>query len=103
MTVAKKKAHKEALDEFRQKHLKELEKTIQVFISIRDNEAEQARNRIEAGKSVARMLAALQPDRQVQRQDTKKKDEDVFTKEEEGEILARVDEILGQKTTAIPS
>lgn len=103
MATAKTKtrAHKDALDEFRRKHIKELEQTIQVFISIRDNEDEQARNRIEAGKAVARMLSALQPDRQVQPKDDKKKDEEVFTKEEEGEILARVDSIIGLKTTQV--
>ena len=100
----KRKAHKEALNEFREKHLHELEETIQVFIEIRDNPEAQDRNRIEAGKSVARMLAALQPDRQVQPKETKKKDEEVFTKDEEKDILDRVDKILNAtNTTQIPS
>ena len=109
MTVTKtakpavvKKAHRDALDEFRRKNLKELEKTIKVFISIRDNEDEQARNRIEAGKAVARMLAALQPDRQVQEK-VKKEEKEVFTKEQSKEIMDRVDSIIyGSDTTKIP-
>lgn len=102
MTV-KTKVHKEALDEFRRKHIDELEKTIQVFVEIRDNEDEQARNRIEAGKAVARMLSALQPDRQVQPKE-KKEEKEVFTKAQSKEIIDRVDAIIDAgKTTPVSS
>lgn len=49
--------------EFRAKHAKEKENTIQMFMSIRDDPDATHKNRIEAGKAIARMLGALQPDK----------------------------------------
>jgi len=54
---------KENISEFRKKHSGEKENTIKMFISIRDDENATHKNRIEAGKAIARMLGALQPDK----------------------------------------
>jgi len=63
MADPKKKAYKEALAEFRKKHLPQLEKTIQVWIEIRDDEEAKDKDRLEAGKNIARLLAAMQVDK----------------------------------------
>jgi len=63
MADVKKKAYKEALAEFRKKHLPQLEKTIQVWIDIRDDEEAKDKDRSEAGKNIARLLAAMQVDK----------------------------------------
>lgn len=54
---------KETIAEFRNKHSGEKEKTIKMFMGIRDDEKETAKNRIEAGKAIMRSLGALQPDK----------------------------------------
>ena len=86
MTDDKKKAHKEALDEFRRKHMGELESNLQVLIGIRDDPEATDRNKIEAIKAIARMLSALQPDRQVAKTEVKKKEEIPFIPDEGGNI-----------------
>jgi len=63
MTDQKKKAYKEVLEQFRKKHLPQLEKTIQVWIEIRDDDEASDRDRLEAGKNIARLLAAMQVDK----------------------------------------
>jgi hypothetical protein len=42
----------------------ELDRTLAVLIGIRDNEDEGAKNRIDAGRSIARMLGALSADKE---------------------------------------
>ena len=78
------KAHKLALDEFRNKHFGQLENNINTLISIRDKEHKielscphckkksevdfanptVTKNRIEAIKAIARHLAGLQPEKE---------------------------------------
>ena len=63
MTTLTKK-DKEAIGAWRERHFKQLEETLNVAISIRDNDKANAKDRIEAGKLIARMLHALQPERE---------------------------------------
>ncbi|MEE9510425.1 MAG: hypothetical protein V3V81_08025 [Candidatus Bathyarchaeia archaeon] len=58
-----KKAHEQALVEFRRRHFDEMEKNLEVAKSIRDNVKEAAKNRIEAGKLISRMLGTLAPEK----------------------------------------
>ena len=61
----KKKAddHATGLSEWRAGHFAELEATLAVFKSIRDNPEAKDKDRIEAGKGVGRLLAALSPEK----------------------------------------
>jgi len=45
-------------------HKDELNKTLEVLISIRDNLDEKSKDRIDAGRSIARMLGALAPEKE---------------------------------------
>lgn len=65
MTDINKKARQQALEEFREKHLGQLEKTIEVWIEIRDDAEAKDKDRLEAGKNIARLLAAMQPDKTI--------------------------------------
>jgi len=49
---------------WRLEHKDELNKTLEVLIGIRDNLDEKAKDRIDAGRSIARMLGALAPEKE---------------------------------------
>ena len=49
---------------WRLEHKDELNKTLEVLISIRDNLDEKSKDRIDAGRSIARMLGALAPEKE---------------------------------------
>lgn len=51
------------LSEFRQQHFGELERTITVLKEIRDDPEASHKDRIEASKSIGRMLSAMSPAR----------------------------------------
>jgi len=53
----------EDLAAWRKEHFKELEECLKVAKAIRDNSEAKDRDRIDAIKSIARMLAALAPER----------------------------------------
>ena len=64
MKSTDKKAHQQALVEFRAKHYeKEMETNLTVAKSIRDNESAKDQDRNKAIKVISRMLGGLQPDR----------------------------------------
>jgi len=50
--------------EWRLAHKDELDKTLAVLISIRDDEGETAKSRIDAGRAIARMLGAMSPEKE---------------------------------------
>jgi len=54
---------KSFLRDFRERHIKELETSMKVACSIRDDKKATARDKNEAIKIIARLLSALQPDR----------------------------------------
>lgn len=54
-------AKSKELADFRAKHFEELERTIDVFRQIRDDPKASHKDRIEAGKSIGRMLSAMSP------------------------------------------
>lgn len=47
---------------WREKHLHELDKTLEVWKSVRDDPGASDKDRIEAGKSIARLLGAMSPE-----------------------------------------
>ncbi len=49
---------------WRLEHKDELNKTLEVLIKIRDNLDEKSKDRIDAGRSIARMLGALAPEKE---------------------------------------
>ena len=51
------------LAEWRARHFEELEATLQVLRSIRDCETASNKDKIEASKSLGRLLGALQPEK----------------------------------------
>ena len=57
------KDHAEELKRWRESHLGELETTLLVFREIRDNPKALNKDRLEAGKSIGRLLAAMAPER----------------------------------------
>ncbi len=63
MKSVKDKAHKEALDDFRQKHFGELEKNLKMLVAVRDNKTEDTKDRITAVKEIAFHLAARTQDK----------------------------------------
>lgn len=63
MTTPSKKAHQEALVEFRKKHFEEMEINLTVAKGIRDNSKANAKDRNEAIKIISRMLGSLVPEK----------------------------------------
>ena len=85
---------KKDLAEWRQRHFKELEECMNVAKAIRDDPEAGAKERIEAVKIIARLLAALQPEKE----DKKAK---VIQSSGEGKaaldpaLKARLDKLIG--------
>jgi hypothetical protein len=52
------------VNQWRADHKDELDKTLNVLIGIRDDLNESAKNRIDAGRSIARMLGSMAPERE---------------------------------------
>ena len=74
---------KKDLAVWRQKHFRELERTLKVAKKIRDDDTATARDRIEASKLVARLLHAVQPERVTQKPTEKQlKEKEELTDEE---------------------
>lgn len=91
--MKKDKAYKEALEEWRRKYFDQLDQNMTVLISIRDADKTSAKDKNEACKTIARHLGALQPDRQVRKDEVKKKELDLdkpLSAEEQGEIEKRL-------------
>jgi len=65
LKTVKDKAYKEALDDFRQKHFKELTTNLKVLKSIRDDKETADKDRISACKEINMQLAARTQDKRV--------------------------------------
>ena len=63
MKSVKDKAYKEALDDFRQKHFKELTTNLKVLKAVRDSNESADKDRISASKEISMMLAARTQDK----------------------------------------
>jgi len=62
------KQENKAINKWRDVHrVKILEDNRKVLIAIRDDKTEAAKNKIEAAKLLARMVAGLQPDKVIQK------------------------------------
>lgn len=53
------------VDEWRKEHRDELDRTLAVLISIRDDPDEKSKDRVDASKAIARMLGGLAPDKVI--------------------------------------
>ncbi len=56
---------------WRQDHKDELDRTLAVLISIRDDTNEKSKDRIDAGRSIARMLGSMAPEKEEARPQAK--------------------------------
>ena len=86
----KDKAYQQALIEFREEHIDELENNMTTFIEIRDNTENSARDRNEAAKNINKMMGSLgseKIDSGKPRASTKKKEELTPTEKTEVERL----------------
>jgi hypothetical protein len=52
------------VNQWRADHKDELDKTLNVLIGIRDDINQKAKDRIDAGRSIARMLGSMTPERE---------------------------------------
>jgi hypothetical protein len=59
---SKPKKRRDIVADFRQAHVEELEKTLKVLVSIRDDTDAGDKERTEAGKSILRLLGAMSPE-----------------------------------------
>jgi len=92
------KAYKETLAEWRRRHFKEMDINLKINKEIRDNPEEKAKDRIDASKTIARMLGTLAPEK-IEKKEAEKKKESPFTKAEADEINDRFSKILGDEWT----
>lgn len=92
------KAYKEMLAEWRRKHFSEMEENIKINIEIRDNPEEKAKDRIDASKTISRMLGTLAPEK-IEKKDAPIKKESPFTTAETKKLNARLKATLGDQWT----
>ena len=92
----KDKAYKETLAEWRKKHFKEMDRNLEINIQIRDDPNEKAKDRIDASKTISRMLGTLAPEK-IEKKEAAVKKESPFTKAEEKKINDRITRVLGNE------
>ena len=78
------------LSSWRSKHFKELEATLKVLRTIRDDPEASHKDRIEASKSIGRMLSAMSPSKSGDSKPEAKKNEHMPTEDERDEIERRL-------------
>lgn len=98
--MSKDKLYKETLAEWRRKHFKEMDINLKINKEIRDNPEEKAKDRIDASKTIARMLGTLAPEK-IEKKETEKKQESSFTASEEKKIEERIERVLGDSWTEL--
>ena len=89
------KAYKERLAEWRQAHFKEMKTNMEVAIQIRDDREAKVKDRIDAIKTIARMLGTLAPEK-IEKKEAPSKKESPFTPAEEERLNARLKATLGE-------
>lgn len=92
------KAYKERLAEWRQKHFAEMKTNLEIAKEIRDDSTAKAKDRIDAIKTISRMLGTLAPEKIEKRADKPKK-ESPLTEAENQEINDKFSAILGDAWT----
>jgi hypothetical protein len=60
--ATKSRKRRDIVADWREKHLHELDKTLEVWKSVRDDPDSSYKDRIEAGKAIARLLGAMSPE-----------------------------------------
>ena len=95
MPAKQDKAYKERLAEWRQKHFEQMKTNMKVAIEIRDDSTAKAKDRIDAIKTIARMLGTLAPEK-IEKKEAQKTKESPFTPAEEKKIKAKITSVLGQ-------
>lgn len=92
----KDKIYKEAIADWRRKHFKEMETNITIAIDIRDDTDQKAKDRIDAIKTISRMLGTLAPEK-IEKREVAQKKETPFSKSEKKELDARLKATLGDQ------
>jgi len=96
--MSKNKVYKETLAEWRRKHFEQMDKNLAINIQIRDDPNEKAKDRIDASKTISRMLGTLAPEKIEKKEATVKK-ESPFTEAQEKDINKRMASVLGDTWT----
>ena len=96
--MKKEQAYKEAIAEWRRKHFNEMQTNMEIAKAIRDDKDAKAKDRIDAIKTISRMLGTLAPEK-IEKKETVAKKETPFTKAEEKELDDRLSSVLGEQWT----
>lgn len=94
----KDKAYKETLAEWRKKHFKQMDRNLEINIQIRDDPNEKAKDRIDASKTISRMLGTLAPEK-IEKKEAPIKKESPFTAADTKKLNARLKATLGPQWT----
>ena len=96
----KDKIYKEAIAEWRRKHFKEMETNITIAIDIRDDTDQKAKDRIDAIKTISRMLGTLAPEK-IEKKEVAKKEESPLTDKDNKKLNTLLKEALGDSWTGL--
>ena len=92
--MSKDTAYKETLAEWRVKHFSEMQTNMKIAKEIRDDTEAKSKDRIDAIKTISRMLGTLAPEK-IEKKETAVKKESPFSKEETDKLNTRLKETLG--------
>ena len=96
--MSKAKEYKETLAEWRKKHFIEMKTNLDIAKQIRDDPGAKAKDRIDAIKTISRMLGTLAPEK-IEKREAVAKKESPFTDAETKDIDDRFSKILGDVWT----
>ena len=98
--MSKDKLYKETLAEWRRKHFKEMNANLKINVQIRDDPDEKAKDRIDASKTIARMLGTLAPEK-IEKKEVAKEKESPLTDEDNKKLNTLLKETLGDSWTGL--
>ncbi len=93
-------AYKETLAEFRKRNFKEMEINLKIAKEVRDDQDAKHKDRIDAIKTISRMLGTLAPEK-IEKKETPQKEAVSFTKAEQESIEKRLKATLGDLWTQL--
>ena len=96
--MSKDKVYKETLAEWRREHFSEMDRNLTINIQIRDDPEQKAKDRIDASKTISRMLGTLAPEK-IEKKDAVVKKESPFSEAETKKLNERLAKSLGDKWT----
>jgi len=94
--MSKDKVYKETLAEWRKKHFTEMQTNMEIAKEIRDDSEAKAKDRIDAIKTISRMLGTLAPEK-IEKKEAVVKTESPFTASETKKLNVRLKATLGDQ------